>query len=136
MFPLPINTWIIISLTVFSLAGFGYGRYQHNALVEYKAEVKAIALAQEAKNESIVKQQALVTKGIENEYNAKLDLLRNYYANNGMHNTSSGTMPTISNATTGLDAITAYNLLVGQCAEATQQLVSLQSWLNEQIGIK
>ena len=135
MFPLPINTWIIISLTVLALAGIGYGRYQHNALVEYKAEVKAIAFAQEAKNESIVKQQALVNKGISDEYNAKLALLRQYYAN-GMHNTSSGAMPTNGTTPVSFDAITAYNLLAGQCSETTQQLISLQEWLNLQMGIK
>jgi hypothetical protein len=133
---IPISTYIYAGLFALVIAGFGYGRYQHNILVEYKAEVKAIAEKQKTHIESITKQQSLVTKGIENEYNAKLALLRQYYANNGMHNTSSGAVPTISNATTGFDAITAYNLLVGQCAEATQQLVSLQDWLNAQIGIK
>ena len=135
MFPLPISTWVMVGLTAIALAGIGYGRYQHNALVEYKAEVKAIALAQEAKNESIVKQQALVNKGISDEYNAKLALLRQYYAN-GMHNTSSGAMPSNGTAPVSFDAITAYNLLAGQCAETTQQLVSLQQWINEQVGIK
>lgn len=136
MFPLPISTWVMVGLTAIALASFGYGRYQHNALVEYKAEVKAIALAQEAKNESIVKQQALVNKGISDEYNAKLALLRQYYANNGMHNTSSGAMPTNGTAPVSFDAITAYNLLTGQCAETTQQLISLQQWINEQLGLK
>lgn len=135
MFPLPISTWVMVGLTAIALAGFGYGRYQHNALVEYKAEVKAIALAQEAKNESIVKQQALVNKGISDEYNAKLALLRNYYANNGMHNTSSGAMPSNGNSTIGIDDFSPNGLLI-KCAETTQQLVSLQQWINEQVGIK
>ena len=131
----PISTYIYAALFALAVAGFGYGRYQHNALVEYKAEVKAVAEKQEAHIESITKQQALVTKGIENEYNAKLALLRQYYAN-GVRQPNTSKLPTISNATSGLDAITAYNLLAGQCSETTQQIVSLQQWLHEQMGIK
>lgn len=134
---MPISTYIYAGLFALVVAGFGYGRYQHNALVEYKAKVRFIAEKQKAHIESITKQQALVTKGIENEYQAKLSAIRNYYKSTSVwNNPSSGAMPSISNATTGLDAITAYNLLVGSCAETTQQVVSLQSWLNEQIGIK
>ena len=124
----------MIGLTVFALAGFGYGKYEHNKYVTFKAEVEAIAIKQQAHVESITKQQALVTKGIENEYNAKLALLRNYYAN-GVRNPSSGAMPSISNATPSFNDFTANGLLV-KCAETTQQLVSLQEWLNEQMGIK
>jgi hypothetical protein len=102
---------------------------------EYKQEVSNAAKAQEEKVKSIRSQQELVNKGIENEYNAKLALLRQYYAN-GVRQPNTSGLPNISAATSGLDAVTAYNLLVGQCAQTTQQLVSLQEWLNEQIGIK
>lgn len=131
----PVSTYIYAALFALAVAGFGYGRYQHNALVEYKAEVKAVAEKQEAHIESITKQQSLVTKGIEKEYDAKLTLLRNYYAN-GVRNTSSGAMPANGTTTFPIDAVTTYNLLAGQCAETTQQLISLQEWLNQQIGIK
>ena len=109
--------------------------YEYRALVAYKAEVKAEAEKQIAKNESIVKQQELVNKTISKEYDAKLALLRQYYANS-MHNTSSSTMPTNGFPAKPIDAITAYSILAGQCAEATQQLVSLQDWIKEQTGIK
>ena len=108
----------------------GYSRY-----VEYKKSVEIAAQAQEEKVKSIRSQQELVTKGVEKEYEAKLNLLRQYYAN-GVRQPNTSKLPTFSNATSGLDAVTAYNLLAGQCAETTQQIVSLQSWLNEQMGIK
>ena len=101
---------------------------------DYKQEVSYAVKAQEAHVESIKKQQALVNKGIEDEYNAKLTLLRQYYANS-VRQPSASKLPTISNATTSLNDFTANNLLV-KCAETTQQLVSLQAWLNEQIGLK
>ena len=135
MFPLPISTWIMIGLGTMALAGFGYGRYEHNAYAAYKAEVIAIAKVQEAKNESIVKQQDLVNKGIKNEYESKLSAVRNFYTS-GMHNPSSGSMSGISPAPKGTDAATAYPILAGQCAETTAQLTSLQDWINAQVGIK
>jgi len=139
MFPLSITQYVqfgICAVAILFSAYLGYS-YEHRKFMAFKQEIEAIARAQEAKVESIQKQQALVTKGIENEYEAKIAAIRNYYKSTSVwNNPSSGAVPTISNASTGLDAITAYNLLVGQCAEATQQLVSLQSWLNEQIGIK
>ena len=108
----------------------GYSRY-----LEYKKSVEIAAKEQEAHVESIKKQQEITTKGIEKEYEAKLALLRNYYAN-GVRQPNTSKLPTLSNTANGLDAVTAYNLLVGQCAEATQQLVSLQEWTKQQIGLK
>lgn len=120
-----------ICATVFGSGWWlGYSRY-----LEYKKSVEIAAKAQEAHVESIKKQQEITTKGIEKEYEAKLALLRNYYAN-GVRQPNTSKLPTLSNTTNGLDAVTAYNLLAGQCAEATQQLVSLQEWTKQQIGIK
>ena len=103
----------------------------------FKKEVEAVAKVQEAKVESIQKQQALVTKGIQDEHNAKLIALRSYYKSTSVwNNTSGSTVPGISNTPNAADVITAYNGLAGRCAETTLQLVDLQKWLNEQIGIK
>ena len=134
MFPLPISTYIYAGLILLSVIGFSYGRYEHNKYVTFKAEVEAIAIKQQAHVESITKQQALVTKGIENEYNAKLALLRQYYAN-GVRQPNTSKLPTNGNATFNPDDFSANNLLI-KCAETTQQLVSLQEWLNEQMGLK
>jgi hypothetical protein len=137
MFPLSINTYIMAGLSVIALAGFGYGKYQHNQYVTFKAQVEAIAKLQEAKVESITKQQALVTKGIENEYEAKLAAVRNYYKSTSVwNNPSSGKVSGISTAPSATDVITAYNILAGQCAETTTQTVALQDWIKAQIGVK
>jgi hypothetical protein len=120
------------------LISFSTGWYVRN--IDYKAfklEVQHTAMAQEAHVESITKQQALVTKGITNEYEAKLSAVRNYYKSTSVwNNPSSGKMSGISTAPSATDVIASYNVLAGQCAETTQQIVSLQSWLNEQMGIK
>ena len=118
------------------LAIFGSGFWMGNArYVRYKTEVENTAKAQEAHVESITKQHALVTKGIQDEYDAKLALLRTYYAN-GVRQPSSGKVSGISPTTSSADAISAYNELVGNCAQTTLMLVELQKWINEQVGIK
>jgi hypothetical protein len=137
MFPLPITTWIMVALSVVALGGIGYGKYQHNQYVTFKAKVEAAAKAQEAHVESITKQQALVTKGIENEYEAKLAAVRNYYKSTSVwNNGSSSKVPGISTAPSATDVIAAYNILAGQCAETTAQTIALQDWLKAQLGVK
>ena len=137
MFPLSINTYIMVGLSVIALAGFGYGKYQHNQYVTFKAEVEAAAKAQEAHVESITKQQALVTKGIENEYEAKLAAVRNYYKSTSVwNNGSTSKVSGLSTAPNATDVITAYNILAGQCAETTTQTIALQDWIKSQLGIK
>ena len=113
-------------------AGFHLG---NNRYLEYKASVEATAKAQEEKNKSVEAQHALVNKGIQDAYEAKLAALRNYYGRMQL-NPSSGSMSGISPTPKGTDAETAYPTLAGQCAATTAQLTSLQDWVNQQIGIK
>jgi len=120
----------VLSIAFGSGWWIGYSRY-----IEYKKSVEIAAKAQEAHVESIQKQHELVTKGIANEYDAKLALLRQYYAS-GVRQPNSSSVSNISNTTAVANANTAYAELIGQCAETTQQLVSLQEWINAQIGIK
>lgn len=135
MFPLPISTYIYAVLILISISCFGYGRYQHNQYVEFKAEVIAQAKIQEAKNDSIQKQSDLVNKGIKNEYEAKLSAVRNYYA--GLQrNTGSGSVSGISNPTSGTNESPAYYRLAESCSETTVQLTSLQDWVLQQAGVK
>jgi len=134
MFPLPISTYIYAGLILIAVAGFGYGSYEHKNYINYKNEVETLAKQQEAKVESEKQQQALVNKGIQDEYDAKLALLRQYYAN-GVRKSSSSSLPTISSAKSLADATSAYAILAGQCSETTLQLIELQKWINEQIGI-
>lgn len=135
MFPLPIGTYIYAGLILISIICFGYGRYEHNQYVQFKAEVLAQAKIQETKNESIAKQSDLVNKGIKNEYEAKLAAIRNYYSG-GVRNPSSGSMSGISPAPKGTDAESAYPVLAEQCARTTLQVEMLKEWINAQTGVK
>ena len=102
----------------------------------YKDQVRIAAEKQQAENESIQKQQALVNKGIQDEYDAKLSLLRQYYANGVRNNNGSSPVSSISSTSKLSDAITAYNQLASDCAATTLQTVTLQQWINEQLGVK
>ena len=135
MFPLPITTWISIGSIVLAIAGFGYGKYQHNQYIEFKAETIAQAKIQEAKNESIQKQSDLVSKGIKNEYEAKLSAVRNYYA--GLQRNPGGSsVPGLSDPTSGTNESPAYYKLAESCSETTVQVMALQDWILQQAGVK
>ena len=129
--------YIKIGFAVLLACGLFYSGFHigNNRYLEYRASVEEIAKTQEAKVQSIQAQHELVTKGIKDEYDAKLALLRQYYAN-GVRQSSSSAVPGISTTSSIADATTAYTVLVGQCAETTLQLVELQKWMLEQMGIK
>jgi hypothetical protein len=129
------GTSIYIYLAI-AVGGFGAGFYvEHLRFAEFATEVEMAGKAADARNKAIEQQHALVTKEITNDYQTKLTAIRNFYAS-GVHNPSSGAMSGISAAPRGTDAETAYPILAGQCAETTQQLVSIQDWINQQAGIK
>jgi hypothetical protein len=134
MFPLPISTYIYAGLILLSVIGFSYGRYEHNKYVTFKAEVEAVAKTQEAKVESIQKQHQLVTKGISDEYDAKLALIRQYYAN-GVRSPSSSSLSSVPDPTKPTSFIPTNNLLA-DCAQTTLMLTELQKWYLEVAGIK
>ena len=133
MFPLSINNWIMVGLSVIAMAGFTYGRYQHNQYIEFKQEIAVAVAKKEAENISIQKQSDLVNKGIKNEYEAKISALRNYYSS-GLRNSSSGELSAIPQSTISIDG-KATNLQLA-CAYTTQQLISLQDWIKQQAEIK
>ena len=136
MFPFPILYVKITIIAVLCAVVFGSGWWiGYSRYIEYKKSVEIAAKTQEAKVESIKKQHELVTKGIQNEYDAKLALLRTYY-DNGMHKPNTSALPNFSATPSIADVSAAYTSLIGQCAQTTQQLVSLQEWINEQVGIK
>jgi len=102
----------------------------------YKDQVRIEAEKAQAHTESIKKQQEITTKGIQDEYDAKLALIRQYYANGVRNNNGGNSVSSISTTSKLSDAITAYNELASNCAQTTLQLVTLQQWINKQMGIK
>ena len=139
MFPLSVLTYVKMGVCVALLAGTWYLGYsfEHKRFVDFQHVVREEAAKQEAKVESITKQQTLVTKGIQDEYEAKLSAIRNYYKSTSVwNNPSSSKVSGLSPSSQLSDAISAYNGLALRCTETTLQLIELQKWINEQVGIK
>ena len=95
------------------LGAFAYGWHIRDVdYMVFKKEVAATAEKQKAQTESVQKQHELVTKGIKDEYDAKLTTLRNYYKSTSVwDNNGSSTMSGISSTSKLSDAIAAYNQL-------------------------
>ena len=74
MFPLPISSYVMIGLAVVAMAGIGYGRYEHNAFEEYKAE--EIKNAREKEH-----QMQDATDQIRKDKDAQINSINNQLAN-------------------------------------------------------
>ena len=135
---LPYGTYLKAILLIGLVCGIFFAGWhtRDRDFTIYKNQVRIEAEKAQAHTESIQKQQEITTKGIQNEYDAKLALLRQYYANGVRNNNGSNTMSSISTASKLSDAIAAYNQLASDCAATTLQAVTLQQWINEQIAIK
>jgi hypothetical protein len=133
-----IDYWKLAIAGAILVVAFSTGWYVRNLDYQaFKLEVLNTAKAQEAHVASITKQQALVTKGIENEYEAKLAAVRQYYKSTSVwNNPSSSPMSGISAAPSTANVIAAYNEIAGLCAETTAQTIALQDWIRQQTGIK
>lgn len=133
MFELINPLYKILGTIVLVGALFGFGYYQGYSTEKerfdaFKSELKASALAQEKINQQIEQKNKLIATNIKSEYETKIIALRNYYAN-GLRHTDSSKLPSLSNSTYRVDEKTTDPIFIGQCAEATQQLVSLQDWI-------
>jgi len=74
MFPLPISSYLMIGLAVIAMAGIGYGRYEHNAFEEYKAEEIKNAKEKEHRMQD-------ATDQIRKDKDAQINAINNQLAN-------------------------------------------------------
>ena len=133
MFGLINPLYKILGIVGLVVALFGFGYYKgysaekarHDA---FKAEIEASVLAQEKVNQQIIKRQDLVTKGIANEYKAKIARLESVYG--GVQYNSSAAVSTDTSTASRINEKTKN--LVLDCSITTQQLLSLQDWIEEQ----
>jgi hypothetical protein len=133
MFPLPITGWIMIALSVAALGGIGYGKFESAKYDAYVSKAELAAKEQEMINKAKAKEANQVTEKVKNDYQNKLNLIKSTYG--GLRLSSSGQTGTISDTSSGTDGTASDPQFIVKCAITTQQLESLQAWLNEQIGI-
>lgn len=133
MFPLPISTWIMIALSVAALGGLGYGKYESAKYDAYVAKQEAAAKEQELINRAKAKEAEQVNEKVKTDYENRIALIKHTFG--GMRLPSSGQAGTVPQSTGSVDGTPSDPAFIEKCAMTTQQLVSLQGWLNEQIGI-
>jgi hypothetical protein len=135
MFPFNVITWFKIAAIATALAFSYWKGYsgEHEKFLKFKAEVEAVGKAQELANQSAAEMAAVITEGVKDEYEARIAAIRNYYANRVQSNPHSGNVSTVSGSAPRVNESAGNSVFVGQCAEVTQQLVSLQKWVEKQI---
>lgn len=134
MFGLINPLYKLLGIIGLVIALFGFGYYQGYSAEKkrfdaFKAELEASAIAQEKINQQIEQKNKLIATNIKSEYETKITALRNYYANS-LRYPDSSKLPSLPIATHRVDEATTDPIFIGQCAETTQQLTSLQDWVN------
>jgi len=127
----PLYKILGIAGLVIALFGFGYYRgysAEKERFDAFKSELEASAKAQEKINAQIEQKNKLIATNIKSEYETKIIALRNYYANSLRH-TNSNKLPSFSDSSYRVDEKTTDPVFIGQCAETTVQLTSLQDWI-------
>ena len=125
-----------MGIALAGLALFGIGYFKgHRSVQEkfdqYKAEVVAIAAAQEEKTKAIEAKNQRLNEETKNAFNNQLANLRAYY---GMRNKGSGTVSGLPDPAFRVNDYSPDNLpptpiLASQCAETTLNLLVLQNWV-------
>ena len=126
----PFYKGILILATVVAIFATGYYKGYRNTQDKfdaYKAEVAAVAAQQEAKTKVINQNNTKVAKETSNAYKDNLAAVRDYY--NRMHNDGSKFVSRLPDASSGTNAASSYDVLAGQCAETTLQIVTLQNFI-------
>jgi hypothetical protein len=133
MFGLINPLYKVIGLLGFVAILFGSGYYQ-GYLAEkrrfdaYKADIEASVKAQEKINQQIEQKNKLIANNIKSEYETKLAALRNFYSF-GLRNNSASKLPSLSHPAYTFNATASDPVFIGQCAETTLILTSLQDWI-------
>ena len=133
MFPLPISVYIYAACAVLAIGGLGYGKYESVKYDAYVSKVELAAKEQEMINQSKAKEAAQVNEKVKNDYENRIALIKHTYG--GMRLSSTSQTGTISATASPTDGTPTDPKFIEKCAMTTQQLVSLQGWLSEQIGI-
>jgi len=133
MFPLPIGMWINIGLGVIAALSIAYGKYESTKYDAYKSKTELAAQQQEFEIKSRAKQANLINEKVKNDYENRLDIIKRTYG--GMRLANTNQTSTVSNPPSRTDGTTTDPQFIAKCAMTTQQLESLQAWLNEQIGV-
>ena len=130
---IPFQFYIYAALSLAAIGGIGYGKYESVKYDAYVSKVELAAKEQELINKSKAKEAVQVTEKVKNDYENRVALIKRMYS--GVRLTNAQQANDLSQSTSSVDGTASDPKFIEKCAITTQQLVSLQAWLNEQIGI-
>lgn len=132
LLPYALAAFLSAGLTFAITAGHYRAVIAENTLAAEKA-------VSEAQNRVIEqqKQQQTITSQVSTDYETKLREIRQHYLSAGNSNgvrvdATSGRVSAVPDTAGKPDGKTIDVVFVGQCAEVTQQLISLQDWVASQ----
>lgn len=137
MFPISIGTYVKVGCCVLLLGCAWYSGYsfEHKRFTEFQHVVREQAAIQEAKTQQIIEQQKVTTERITNDYQTELNRIHALY-NSLLHDDRSISMSKPSNTLISINGFTTDPVFAAQCSATTQQVVSLQQFINEQLTLK
>jgi hypothetical protein len=111
---------------------FGTGYYRGYSAEKqrfdaFKTELEASAKAQEKINQQIEQKNKLIADNSKREYEAKIVALRHYY--DRLRHPDTNKLPSAAITAHRVDEKATDPVFIGQCAETTLQLISLQDWV-------
>lgn len=122
-----IGLYAVLVVLVFGAGYYKGFSHERDRFVAFKTELEAKAKAQEMLNKAAEQKNKLIAENVKNEYEARLAALRNYYV--GLRHTDTNKMLRVPDSTSTTYAEASNPVFVGQCAETTLQLISLQNWI-------
>ena len=117
--------------------GFSAGFYvEHLRFSDYRQEVQIAGEKQQAETAAKIKEQEIINENIKQTYEARLTSIHTFYT--GMLDSRTRNLSASDpNATITINGETHNVLLVAeQCAQTTEQLMTLQDWVNQQVNLK
>jgi hypothetical protein len=125
------NIWFkILICAVLLLLSFIGGFYvEHLRFQAYQEKLISDGKAQEQHNKDLLKERDLENDKIKSNYTNQLAIIKRLY------NTSSSNLSSPSATLVSVNGYTTDPVFAEQCATTTAQLVSLQQWVKDQVGL-
>ena len=134
---LPYGTYLKAILLIGLVCGIFFAGWhtRDRDFTIYKDQVRIAAEKQQAQTDAKIKEQEIINENIKQTYEARLTSIHSFYS--GMLDSRSSIVSSDPNATITINGETHNLLLVAeQCAQTTEQLMTLQSWIIQQSELK
>jgi hypothetical protein len=134
---LPYGTYLKAILLIGLVCGIFFAGWhtRDRDFTIYKDQVRIAAEKQQAQTDAKIKEQEIINENIKQTYEARLTSIHSFYS--GMLDSRSSIVSSDPNAAITINGQTHNLLLVAeQCAQTTEQLMTLQSWIIQQSELK